>query len=93
MAFNFDSCLSLAASKSYIFASTASNSVTGVLVHCFALELVSLADIRLSTILIYSKGYHADIVKLLKVIFLKVSWRELRAVPLLAWRHHMTFPY
>ena len=60
MAFSFDSCSSLAASKSSIFASTASNfaSVSGISVRCFAFDLVSLADIRLSTVNILKKLSH-----------------------------------
>ena len=79
MAFNFDSCSSLAASKSSIFATTASYfaSVSGISVRCFAIDLVSLADICFSTVNILKRLSHGHS-KATKV-FLNIYWRELGA--------------
>ena len=91
MAFNFDSCSTLAASKSSIFVSTASSfaSVSGISARCFALDLVSLADIRLSTIDILKKLSDGHS-KAINDNFLENVLERARSSVRLAWRHHVT---
>ena len=91
MAFNFDSCSSLAASKSSIFASTASNfaSETDILVRCFAFDLVNRADIRLSTINVLKRLSRSHS-KTIEKHFLESFLERARIRVRLAWRHHVT---
>ena len=91
MAFNFDSCPSLAASKSSIFASTTSNfaSVSDISVRCFAFDRVNLADIRLSAINIL-KGLSRSHRKTIKDHFLESFLERARNRVCLAWRHHVS---